>query len=150
MARIIALINGPNLNLLGSRKPEIYGTVTLAEIVGLARDRAAALGFGLEDFQSNSEGAIIDAVQRAGQSCAGLVINPGGYSFTSIALFDALEAFEIPKIEVHMSNIFRREQFRHHSFASGAVHGVIAGSGAQAYILAIEAVAKLAGIAEEA
>jgi 3-dehydroquinate dehydratase II len=140
----IALINGPNLNLLGSRKPEVYGSTTLDEIVEQVRARAVELGFELRAFQSNSEGAIIDAIQQAGRTCAGLIINPGGYSFTSVAIFDALEAFEIPKVEVHLSNVFRREQFRHHSYASRVVHGVIAGFGAHSYILALEAVARLA------
>jgi 3-dehydroquinate dehydratase II len=144
MAAAIALINGPNLNLLGSRKPGVYGTTTLAAIVDQVRARAAELGFDLRDFQSNSEGVLIDAVQEAGRSCAGIIINPGGYSFTSIALYDALEAFEIPKVEVHLSNIFRRESFRHHSMVSAVVDGIVAGFGAHSYILALQAVAELA------
>lgn len=139
----ISLLNGPNLNLLGVRKPEIYGTTTLAQIVASVEEKAQALGFKLNSFQSNHEGALVDAIQKAGSDSVGIVINPAAYSHTSIAIRDALEASNLPVVEVHISNIHRREEFRHHSYVSEVAKGVIVGCGAHGYVLAIEALTKI-------
>lgn len=136
----ILLVNGPNLNLLGSREPAIYGSETLAEIEAKATDFAAALGLELTCVQSNHEGDIVGIIQQA-KPYAGLIINPGAYTHTSIAIMDALLLQDMPVIEVHLSNIFRREEFRHHSFISKAAAGVICGLGSQGYLLALSALA---------
>jgi 3-dehydroquinate dehydratase-2 len=136
----ILVLHGPNLNLLGTREPEIYGRTTLADIHLAMETRARAVGTRLESFQSNHEGELIDRVQSArDQNVSFIIINPGGYSHTSIALRDALAAVAIPFIEVHLSNIFAREAFRHHSYFSDLAVGVISGLGAQGYELALEA-----------
>ena len=135
----ILVLHGPNLNLLGMREPEIYGHTTLADIHVAMETRARAVGTRLESFQSNHEGELIDRVQSArDQQVDFIIINPGGYSHTSIALRDALAAVAIPFIEVHLSNIFAREDFRHHSYFSDLAIGVISGLGAQGYELALE------------
>jgi len=136
----ILVLHGPNLNLLGSREPEIYGRTTLAEIHARMEARARADGVLVESYQSNSEGGLIDRVQSAASEDVGfIVINPGGYSHTSVSLRDALLAVAIPFIEVHLSNPHAREDFRHESFFSDIAVGVICGFGAQGYELALEA-----------
>lgn len=137
---IVFILNGPNLNLLGTREPHIYGTMRLADIEAAAAGRAAKLGFGVDFRQTNHEGALIDWVQAAIAAAAGIVINPGALTHTSIALHDALKAFSGPKIEVHLSNIFAREAFRQTSFVSPVVDGVISGFGATGYLLALDAI----------
>ncbi len=141
----VLVINGPNLNLLGKREPEIYGSLTLSEIEKLCLEKATALGLSLEFFQSNHEGELVTAVQKAREDFHGIIINPAAYSHTSIALLDALSMCDMPKVEVHLSNIHRRESFRHTSFVSKAVDGVICGLGAKGYLLALEAVASFLG-----
>lgn len=141
--QIVHILNGPNLNLLGTREPDIYGTQTLQDIENLCRARAKTLGVGLEFEQTNSEGAIVDQIQLALKQADGLIINPGAYTHTSIAIHDALAALSIPKIEVHLSNIHARESFRRHSYISPACDGMICGLGAHGYELALEGVNKL-------
>jgi len=136
----IVVINGPNLNLLGTREPEIYGSTTLDDIEKLCRTVAESFQLSLDFHQTNHEGAMIDLVQQA-RSARGLVINAGGYTHTSVALHDALKSLSIPIMEVHLSNIFAREPFRHHSYVSPLAVGVICGLGAEGYGLAIEALA---------
>lgn len=141
------ILNGPNLNLLGTREPEIYGRSTLTDIEKASRAKAQSLGLALEFRQSNTEGTLVDWVQEAGSNAAGLIINPGAYTHTSVALLDALSALAIPKIELHLSNIHAREEFRRKSLTAPAVNGVIMGLGAKGYELALEALAGLiAGI----
>jgi 3-dehydroquinate dehydratase-2 len=145
IAADILVINGPNLNLLGQREPEIYGYDTLDDINARLEKQAQAAGKSIAFFQSNHEGALIDAIHQARLTTKGLIINPGGYSHTSVALRDALSAYSHPIIEVHLSNIHQREGFRHHSFVSRVATGVICGLGAQGYALALEAlISKLA------
>jgi 3-dehydroquinate dehydratase-2 len=139
--RTILILNGPNLNLLGTREPEIYGRATLADIEQAAAARAEALGLRIDFRQSNSESELVSWVQEARSGVAGIIVNAGAYTHTSIALLDALNAVEAPVVEVHLSNIFRRESFRHHSFVSQAATGIIAGLGAKGYELAVEAIA---------
>lgn len=143
-ARVLVL-HGPNLNLLGSREPEIYGRTTLADIHAAMEARAKAAGLMLESFQSNSEGDLISRVQAArSEGVDFIIINPAGYTHTSVALRDALAAVEIPFVEVHLSNVFAREAFRHHSYFSDLAVGVISGLGAQGYQFALDyAIAKL-------
>jgi 3-dehydroquinate dehydratase-2 len=136
----IVVINGPNLNLLGTREPEIYGNATLADIEKLCRTVAESYQFSLDFHQSNHEGVLIDWVQQA-HHARGLIINAGAYTHTSVALHDALKTLRIPIIEVHLSNLFAREPFRHHSYVSPLAAGIICGLGAQGYALAIEALA---------
>lgn len=138
-ARILVL-HGPNLNLLGVREPDIYGRTTLADIHATMEARAHAAGVQIESFQSNSEGGLIDRVQAAAaEGIEFIIINPGGYTHSSVALRDALAAVRIPFIEVHLSNIHAREEFRRHSYFSDIAVGTIAGLGAQGYALALEA-----------
>jgi 3-dehydroquinate dehydratase II len=144
-ASSIRILNGPNLNLLGTRQPEVYGRETLADIEATCRTRAGALGLELRFKQSNSEGELVTWIQEARGRDAGIVINAGAYTHTSIAIHDALAAVELPVIEVHLSNIFRREPFRHHSYVSGVAKGVICGFGGHGYVLALEAMAQLLG-----
>jgi 3-dehydroquinate dehydratase II len=139
----IRIIHGPNLNLLGSRNPEVYGSATLEEINGLIAAKAATLGLEALFFQSNHEGDLIDMVQTSIASTRGLLINPGGYTHTSVALADALETYPHPCIEVHLSNIYSREEFRRHSYMSPHVSGVICGFGVNSYLLALEALHEL-------
>jgi len=135
----VTLINGPNLNLLGKREPEIYGSETLEQINKSLAKTAEKLGFKLTVFECNSEGEIIDIVQSAESKAAGLVINPGGYSHTSVAILDALKMLKIPVIEVHISNLYKREEFRHNSITARAAWGVISGFGSHGYHLALHA-----------
>ena len=138
------ILNGPNLNLLGTREPGIYGSLTLADIEASCRDKAAALGFSAVEFrQSNHEGVLVDWIQEAGRRGAGVVMNPGAYTHTSIALHDAIKGTGVPVIEVHISNVHARESFRHRSFVSPVAAGVIVGLGPLGYTLALEALAGL-------
>ena len=141
---VVLLLNGPNLNLLGTRQPEVYGRETLADIEARCRDRAGRLGVVLDFRQSNHEGVLVDWIQEARGRAAAIVINAGAYSHTSVALLDALLAVEIPVIEVHLSNLFRREGFRQHSYITQAARGLICGFGAEGYLLALDASASLA------
>lgn len=134
----ILVVNGPNLNLLGTRQPSIYGYATLADVEALVRAKADALGYDVDFFQSNWEGAILDRLQAARGVAAGVVINPAGLTTVSIALLDTLLAIELPTVEVHITNIHQREEFRHHSFVSKVALAVIAGAGIAGYGFAIE------------
>jgi 3-dehydroquinate dehydratase-2 len=144
-AKPVLVLNGPNLNMLGKRQPQIYGRETLADVEKNCRVEAARLGLELEFAQSNHEGVLVDLIQAAREKNSGIVINAGAYSHTSVALLDALNAAEVPAIEVHISNIYRRESFRHRSYISPAAVGVIAGLGSQGYLLALQALARLLG-----
>ena len=139
----ILVLNGPNLNMLGQREPEIYGRDTLADIEKSCRKKAKELGLEIDFRQSNQEGELVSWVQETAKGHAGILINAGAYTHTSVALLDALLAAGKPVIEVHLSNIFRREDFRHHSYISRAARGVICGLGPQGYLLALDAMAKL-------
>lgn len=139
----ILVLNGPNLNMLGTREPAVYGRDTLDDIRKLAEARAAALGLAVDFRQSNSEGELVTWVQEARTKAAGIIVNAGAYTHTSVALLDALQAAELPVIEVHLSNIFRREAFRHHSYVSLGADGVICGLGAKGYELALEGMANI-------
>ena len=139
----ILVLNGPNLNLLGVREPQTYGRETLADIEESCLERAATLDLAVDFRQSNHEGQLVDWIQEARESADGIVINAGAYSHTSIAILDALRACELPIIEVHLSNIFGREPYRHHSYISAVARGVICGFGAQSYVLALDAIAYL-------
>lgn len=141
----VLLLNGPNLNMLGRREPEIYGRETLSELEAACRRRAGELGLGLECRQSNHEGALVDWIQEAPGQFDALLLNPGALTHSSIALLDALQSVRLPTIEVHLSNIHRRETFRHHSYVSLAADGVIIGLGRQGYLLALEALAEMLG-----
>ena len=142
MTAKILVLNGPNLNLLGTREPEIYGSETLASIEDASRKRAEGLGLAVKFRQSNTEGDLVDWVQEARQSYAALIVNAGAYTHTSVALLDALLAVDIPVIEVHLSNINQREEFRHHSYVSKAADGMICGLGGLGYELALESLAR--------
>ncbi|HXQ49599.1 MAG TPA: type II 3-dehydroquinate dehydratase [Stellaceae bacterium] len=139
----IFILNGPNLNLLGVREPATYGTDTLADIEEACFECAGALGLTIEFRQSNHEGQLVDWIQEARAEAAGIIINPGGYTHTSIAILDALLAAELPIVEVHISNIARRKPFRQRSYVSRAATGIIAGLGSHGYVLALEAMARL-------
>ncbi|MCL6607783.1 MAG: type II 3-dehydroquinate dehydratase [Geminicoccaceae bacterium] len=143
MAATVHVLNGPNLNLLGKRQPEIYGRDTLADIEAACRTLAAELGLELVFRQSNHEGVLVDWIQEAREKAQGLIINPAGFTTTSIAILDALLACPIPILEVHLSNIHKRESFRQHSYVSLAATGVIAGCGAHGYLLALRHLARL-------
>jgi 3-dehydroquinate dehydratase-2 len=143
MTAQILVLNGPNLNLLGRREPQIYGRETLADIEAACRRRADALGLGLDWRQSNAEGELVDWIQEADGRFSAIIINAGAYTHTSIAILDALLAAGVPVFEVHLSNIFRREDFRHVSYVSKAATGVICGLGPLGYVLAVEAAAKI-------
>nr|WP_255575057.1 type II 3-dehydroquinate dehydratase [Caldovatus aquaticus] len=136
-------MNGPNLNLLGTREPEKYGTATLDDVEALCAEAAEELGLAIDFRQTNSEGELITWVQECRGRAEGIVINPAGYSHTSVALMDALLAVGLPVIEVHITNIHRREAFRHHSYVSRAATGVIAGLGIGGYALALRAMAAI-------
>ena len=139
MANLL-LLNGPNLNLLGQREPEVYGYETLADLVQRARNRATELGHALDDFQSNAEHALVDRIHQAKQDAVDMIIfNPGAFTHTSIALRDALLGVDISFIELHLSNVFAREEFRQHSYLSDIAIGVISGMGGKGYELAVEA-----------
>jgi 3-dehydroquinate dehydratase-2 len=140
--KTILVLNGPNLNLLGTREPAIYGSATLADVEQLAAQTAKAHGLGTTCLQSNHEGELIDAIHGARGTAAGIVINPGAYTHTSVALRDALSGVELPVVEVHISNIHRREEFRHHSYISGVAQAVIAGAGISGYKFAVDLLAE--------
>jgi len=139
----VYVLNGPNLNLLGKRQPEIYGRETLADVEAECRRVAGELGLDIVFRQSNREYEIIDWIHEARETAAGIVINPAAFTHTSVAILDALNTFEGPVIEIHISNVHKREPFRHHSFVSGRADGVIAGLGTQGYSLALRRVARL-------
>ncbi|MFO0998084.1 MAG: type II 3-dehydroquinate dehydratase [Alphaproteobacteria bacterium] len=139
----VLVLNGPNLNLLGTREPAIYGRETLKDIERACETRARALKLALDFRQSNHEGELVGWIQAARKSAKGIVINAAALTHTSVALLDAIQAVELPTIEVHLSNIYRREAFRHHSYISRAAHGVICGLGPHGYILALEAMAQI-------
>ncbi|GAB3053035.1 type II 3-dehydroquinate dehydratase [Sediminivirga luteola] len=141
MAVNILVLNGPNLNLLGTREPEVYGSQTLADIEALVRRRAEELGVGVGFFQSNWEGALVDELHKARGEYQGVVINPAGLTHTSVVLHDALKAIDLPVVEVHLSNPHAREEFRHRSFVSPLATAVIAGAGARGYEFAVELLA---------
>lgn len=145
MQKPVYILNGPNLNLLGQRQPEIYGAETLEDVNAACAGLAEDLGLTIRFLQSNHEGALVDWVQEARAKGAGVIINPGAYSHTSIAILDALNAFDGPVLEVHISNIHKREAFRHHSFVSQRADGVIAGFGTEGYLLALRRMATLLG-----
>ena len=141
----IQFIDGPNLNLLGKREPEIYGSETLDDIHRLVNSHIEDKKYEIKTsfFQSNSEGEIVDCIQNSNQNSDGLIINAAGFSHTSVALLDALLAIQIPKIEIHLTNLFKREDFRHHSFISKGVNGVICGFGSSSYLLAVDGINNL-------
>ena len=141
MNKPVFILNGPNLNLLGEREPHIYGTTTLAQIEQRCRAKAETLGLGIVFRQSNLEGELINWLHEARKVASGIVINPAGYSFTSVALLDALKASELPIMEVHISNIHQREAIYHHSLVSKAATGVLCGLGPLGYELALQALA---------
>lgn len=142
MARSILLLNGPNLNLLGTREPAVYGSTTLSDVVTAAKSHGKDLGIEVQDFQSNHEGAIIDRIHEAREKAQFIIINPGGLTHTSVALRDALAGVAIPFLEVHISNVHAREEFRHKSFLSDKAVGVICGLGVFGYTAAINFVAQ--------
>jgi 3-dehydroquinate dehydratase-2 len=143
MKRLL-ILNGPNLNLLGVREPHIYGTTTLAQIEENCAHQAAGLGLDLTFRQSNHEGELVDLIQAARQSADAIIINPAGYSFTSIAILDAIKAFDGPVIEVHISNIHARDEYHRHSKISSVATGVICGLGPYGYVAAMHALAQMA------
>ena len=143
MSRLVYVLNGPNLNLLGKRQPHIYGHVTLADVEAECRELAGELKLDLRFNQSNREYEIIDWIHAAREEAGGIVINPAAFTHTSVAILDALNTFEPPVVEVHISNVHKREAFRHHSYVSLRADGVIAGFGTQGYTLALQRVARL-------
>ena len=149
MAPTILVLNGPNLNILGAREPDVYGHETMAEIEAACAKRASALGLTVEFRQSNNEGELVDWIQGARNGYAGLIVNAGAYTHTSVALLDALLACDVPVIEVHLSNIFQREDFRHHSYVSKAARGLICGFGGFGYEMALDAAARMVGTTRE-
>lgn len=136
--RRLLLVNGPNLNLLGTREPGVYGTSTLADVERLVRDAAAARGFQVEAIQSNHEGVLLDAIHAARETCAGIVINPGGLTHTSVVLRDALSGVSLPVAEVHISNVYEREEFRHHSYVRDVAIVHVIGEGVTGYVTAAD------------
>jgi 3-dehydroquinate dehydratase II len=135
---LIAILNGPNMNMLGLRQPDLYGTATLDDVEQLCAETGERLGLAIDFRQSNIEGELVSWVQECRGRAAGIVINPAGYTTTSIALMDALLATDLPTIEVHVTNIHRREEFRQHSYISAVADGVIAGLGIEGYVLALQ------------
>jgi len=142
MAKPVYVLNGPNLNLLGSREPDIYGAESLDDVRARTLEKAGKMGLEIEFRQSNREGELVDWIQEAREKASALIVNAGAYTHTSVAILDALLAADIPCIEVHLSNIFQREDFRQHSYISQASQGVICGFGAKGYEFAVEAVAE--------
>jgi 3-dehydroquinate dehydratase-2 len=140
----VLVIHGPNLNLLGTREPEVYGTQTLADVDKMLADEAKSLGMTLKTTQSNSEGALVDAIHGAAKWAHAIIINPGAYTHTSIALRDAIAGVKVPAIEVHLSNVHAREEFRRHSYVSPVATGQICGFGVESYRLALHAARKFA------
>ncbi|WP_437882806.1 type II 3-dehydroquinate dehydratase [Pseudomonas sp. LRF_L74] len=143
MTHIVLVLNGPNLNMLGTREPATYGHETLADVAQLCRHTGEAHGLQIEFQQTNHEGQLIDWIHQARGRCAGIVINPGAWTHTSVAIRDALAAAEVPTLEVHISNVHKREAFRHHSYVSGVAVGVICGLGINGYRVAIDHFAHL-------
>ena len=144
----VLVLNGPNLNLLGTRKPEVYGTTSLADVEEMCREAAGKLGLDLDFRQSNHEGQLIDWLHECGRAvkageCIGAVYNPGAHTHTSVALHDAIEGAEVPVIECHISNVHKREEFRHHSFISPVASGIVVGFGVHGYVLAIQGLHRL-------
>jgi 3-dehydroquinate dehydratase-2 len=139
----IYILNGPNLNLLGAREPEVYGYTTLAQIEKMCADQAASHGLSIVFRQSNREGEIVDHLQEARTAGSAVIINPAGYGHTSIAILDSIQACGLPVIEVHLSNIHRREAFRNHSYVSKGATGIVMGLGAQGYLRAVDAIAEI-------
>ena len=143
MSNQILLLNGPNLNLLGVREPEVYGSDTLNDVEALVTRVAAEFGLTVRAIQSNHEGVLIDAIHAAREDCAAIIINPGAFTHTSIALRDAITGVALPTVEVHLSNVHAREAFRHHSYISGVAAGVIVGCGVPGYEYAVRRVAAI-------
>ena len=143
MTDTILVLNGPNLNLLGAREPEIYGSESLADILSRLEARAAELSLGIDMRQSNREGELVDWIQEARGTAAGIILNAGAYTHTSIAIHDALRACAVPVIEVHLSNPHAREPFRHNSYVSAVALGIVCGFGATSYALALDAMAEV-------
>ncbi|MCH2396128.1 MAG: type II 3-dehydroquinate dehydratase [Oceanibaculum sp.] len=143
------ILNGPNLNMLGVREPAIYGRETLGDIEDACRAMAEDLDLGIDFRQSNHEGELVSWIHEARDSADGIVINAGAYTHTSVAILDALTLAELPVIEVHLSNIYKRESFRHHSYISPVAHGVLCGFGGQGYVLALQAMARIICQTEE-
>jgi 3-dehydroquinate dehydratase II len=143
--KTVYLLNGPNLNLLGHRQPEIYGHETLDDVLRDCQTLGETLGLTVEGFQSNHEGAIIDKIHEARHKAAGIIVNPGAFTHTSVAILDALNAYDGPVIEVHISNVHKRENFRHHSYVSLRAEGVIAGLGTEGYQAALRRLGTLIG-----
>jgi len=141
----IIIINGPNLNLLGEREPEVYGTETLRDLEKMVKEYISNSNLNIDAifFQSNSEGELVNSIQDAGETLNGIIINAGGLSHTSVSILDALLAIKIPKIEVHISNLFTREEFRQNSYISKGVNGIVCGFGLNGYLLAIDGINKL-------
>ena len=145
--KTILILNGPNLNLLGTREPAVYGATTLTDVETMCREAGARLGFAIDCRQSNHEGVLLDAIHEAGRAYAagthaGVILNAGAYTHTSVALHDAIKGAAVPVIELHISNVHAREAFRHHSWISPAAAGIIVGFGVDGYVLAIEAIAR--------
>ncbi len=145
MKHTVLVVNGPNLNLLGTREPALYGQETLVEIEAACVAFGAERGLEVTCMQSNVEGELVTAIQRAKEGVSGLLINAGAYSHTSVAMMDALLALPCPVVEVHLSNLFKRESFRHHSYMSAAAQGVICGFGAKSYLLGLQALVDIIG-----
>lgn len=143
MSNPVFILNGPNLNMLGTREPDIYGAETLDEIAAACAKRADQLGLTVDVRQTNLEGELVEWIQKARQEACGIIINAAAYTHTSVALLDALKACDVPVIEVHLSNVYKRESFRHNSYVSPAAHGVICGFGGQGYLFALEAMASI-------
>lgn len=143
MPDTVFVLNGPNLNLLGLREPAVYGSTTLADVERDAKAAGARLGLSVDFRQSNHEGVLVDWIHEARETAVGIAINPGAYTHTSIALHDAIKAVDLPVIEVHISNVFARESFRHHSYVSPVAAGVLCGFGTHGYVLALEALAHI-------
>ena len=141
--KTIYILNGPNLNLLGKRQPEIYGHDTLDDVASRCEDLASELGLATKSLQSNHEGQIVEWIHEGRDNARGIIINPGAFSHTSVAILDALNAFDGPVLEVHISNVHKRETFRHHSFVSHRADGVMAGFGTEGYELAVRRMASL-------
>ena len=147
MGKPVYVLNGPNLNMLGKREPSVYGRDSLDDVRKRTEARAKTAGLAIDFRQSNSEGELVTWIQEARDKASGIILNAGGLTHTSIAILDALQAAELPVVEVHLSNIFRRDAFRHHSYVSLAATGVICGLGAKGYELAVEAMAGLIAVA---
>ena len=149
MGKPVFILNGPNLNLLGTREPEIYGATTLEDIGEACAAEAKKLGLTVDFRQTNDEGELVTWVQEAAKAGYGIIVNAAAYTHTSVALLDALKACSIPVIEVHLSNVYKREPFRHNSYVSAAAEGIICGFGAHGYLLALEAMARIIGGEQE-